>query len=103
LPDIGLSNGKRGTVFCSATPLYTGTMQHFHLTRPLVQTPEELIQNYLECEIDPLAIERLFTDMVLHYIRPSTDWNPSPEDVYRVIEYPGFVLELLRAIFPHQE
>jgi len=50
----------------------------------------------------PLAIERLLTDMILHYIRPSTDWSPSAEDVCRVIQYTGFIPEFLCGIFPHE-
>ncbi len=82
---------------------YTNTMQNFAASRPLVKTPQELIQNYLDSEIDPLAIERLLTDMTMHYIRPTNDWNLSPDNIYKVLEYTGFIMDLLRGIFPNEE
>jgi hypothetical protein len=86
-----LSNGKRGTVFLQRqTFTYTNTMQNFAASLPLVKTPEELIQNYLDSEIDPLAIERLLTDTTMHYILPTNDWNLSPDIIGVHRFYYGF-------------
>ena len=61
-------------------------------------TAEQIVEYFKDFAENTIEIERLYTDMVLHYIRPAENWNLSPKDIAWVIEQGEMVTDLLRRI-----
>ena len=59
-------------------------------------TAEEILQHFLDYENDPIEIERLHNDMLLHYLRATNDWNLSRNLAVKAIDQCGAVTMLLR-------
>lgn len=65
---------------------------------PCRLTAQKVIQNFLDHETEPIDIERLCNDMLIHYLRPTNDWNLAREHRKLAIENAEILLELLRGI-----
>ncbi|MCF0048649.1 hypothetical protein LXM25_01190 [Dyadobacter sp. LJ53] len=61
-------------------------------------TAEEILQHFLDYENDPIEIERLHNDMLLHYLRSTDEWNLSRHLAVKAIDQCETVTMLLRHI-----
>jgi len=76
-------------------------MHHMLITPeevPNELTPAQIIENFLGTGIDPVALERLHVDILLHYLRPVEDHRPSIAHTQEIIDDGGIITDLIRQI-----
>lgn len=61
-------------------------------------TAEQIVEFFKDFAVETIAIERFYTDLVLHYIRSTENWNLSPRNIAWVIEQGEMVTDLIRRI-----
>jgi hypothetical protein len=93
-----LSNGKRGTVFFAAHHANLYRTMAYQKIEQYIPSKENVIDNFLRTEYDLLEIERLYTDMVLHYILPTNDWNLGSRRTTEVLENSVIIQDLIRGL-----
>jgi hypothetical protein len=78
-------------------------MEFFQDPQKYIRTKEQVVENFLGTEYDLLEIERLFNDMVKHYVHPHNDWNLSPYRIAEVFENSEVIEDLIRGLIRAQQ
>jgi hypothetical protein len=62
-------------------------------------TAEELLQSFLTPDIDLIELERVQSDLLMHYFRPESDSYPSRERAAQVLDQSETMMKILRQIW----
>jgi hypothetical protein len=57
---------------------------------------EELLSKYVNRDVDLIEVERMYTDMILHYFHPANGWNPSYQHKLDILYSADVITRLLR-------